>query len=88
MRRYAFFVAACLISACSDAGTGKTADNSYYFHLLDLNGDSYVEYNEAAADPKLFLQKFKELDKNGDGKIDAKEFSEFKPDSPQARRPG
>src|SRR5437879_5737068 len=65
-----FLVAAALAlavgSGYAEDKIGKD-DNDPGFHALDKNKDGYLSRTEAAANPML-AKKFKEADKNGDGK--------------------
>ena len=73
-----FLVAAALAlavgAAYAEDKIGKDA-NDPGFHALDKNKDGYISPDEAKANPELY-KKFKQADKNGDGKLSRFEYLE------------
>jgi EF hand len=81
--------AVVLIPLAGFAGEGnKTPDpampagQSGSFDTLDANKDGRISMPEASADPKL-VESFSTADKNGDGYLDAAEYSSGTRTSPQ-----
>jgi len=48
----------------------------YKVGILDKDRDGFVSREEASGDPEL-LKVFDKLDRNGDGKLDERELSEY-----------
>ena len=67
----------------SDAWQPATpAGQSGSFDTLDANKDGRISMPEASADPKL-VESFSTADKNGDGYLDASEYSSSTRTDPQ-----
>jgi hypothetical protein len=64
------------------APSTSTAGQSASFDTLDSNKDGRFSMPEASADPKL-VESFSTADKNGDGYLDAEEYSNSMRSEPQ-----
>ena len=74
-----FFLVAAALALAVGAGyaedkVGKDA-NDPGFHALDKDKDGFISMQEAKANPEL-AKKFKQADKNGDGKLSRMEYLE------------
>jgi hypothetical protein len=66
----------------STSTNSSTAGESASFDTLDANKDGRISMPEASADPKL-VESFSTADKDGDGYLDAEEYSNSMRSRPQ-----
>jgi hypothetical protein len=66
--------ATAFLLLCATAAHADKESIERYFQALDVNGDGYVSLAEAAGD-EVVVKRFDKGDRNRDGKLSAKEFT-------------